>query len=372
MYLEKLAIHGIRNIQRVECALSPGINIFYGRNGSGKTSILEAVHLLSRGRSFRTRNLKTLISHNLKECTCFGLVNTGTGAGNAAIPVGVNRTDNGNFVFKVAGEQVATASRLAEALPVQLINAESFDLLNGPPAGRRGFLDWGVFHVEHNYRELWARFQRCLKHRNSLLRHAKIDALQLAVWDREFVTLSEKIAAVREKYIQQLLPVVTQTLEALGQEADYSFRFLPGWDSSESLFEQLQASLLRDQKVGFTQAGSHRADVKILCGKGMAADVLSRGQAKMLVSALKLAQGILFKELAGKQCIFLLDDLPAELDRPHRLAVGRVLMEMGVQVLVTGVEKTDLIELWNVVGDGYSRPAVFHVEHGQVSREAYQ
>ncbi|MGD9659704.1 MAG: DNA replication/repair protein RecF [Porticoccaceae bacterium] len=371
MYLEKLAIHGIRNIHQVECRLSPRINIFYGRNGSGKTSILEAVHLLSRGRSFRTRNLKNLITHNLKECTCFGLVNMGAGAAKPAVPVGVNRTENGKFVFKVAGEQVATASRLAEVLPLQLINADSFNLLEGPPSGRRSFVDWGVFHVEHNYRELWGRFQRCLKHRNSLLRHAKIDALQLSVWDREFASLSEKISSVRENYIQQLLPVVNETLKTLKQEAGgYRFDFAPGWDCSQPLFEQLQATVLRDQKMGFTQIGSHRADLKILCGKGMAADVLSRGQAKMLVSALKLAQGILFTELTGKQCIFLLDDLPSELDRPHRLVVSRVLENMGVQVFVTGVEKADLIGLWKDAEECHENPAVFHVEHGQIFREA--
>lgn len=371
MHLEKLFIQGIRNIESAEIELMPTLNIFYGRNGSGKTSVLEAVHILSRGRSFRTRALKSVITHNYRECTCFGLVAHKVNDSQSRVtPVGVTRHETGDFVFKVSGEQVNNASRLAEVLPVQLVNGESYQLLDGPPSMRRSYLDWGVFHVEHSYKEVWSRFQRCLKHRNSLLRHGKLDRLQLSIWDREYCSLSERIATARERYLEQLAPFISDVVSRLELSGDVRLHFSAGWDRQGDLAKQLEASLLRDQKAGFSHVGPHRAELKIFSGKLLAADVLSRGQGKMLVYALKLAQGMLFKEKTGKSCIYMLDDLPSELDSVHRRAVGQILHDMEVQVLVTGVEKSDLSTLWDpVLGVSGRRgvQAVFHVEQGRVT-----
>jgi DNA replication and repair protein RecF len=364
MYLEKLQVQGIRNIRDAHLTLSSGANLIFGLNGSGKTSLLEAIHILSRGRSFRTRNLATVINNDLTSCTCFGLVNSDDGH-SASIPVGVMRDSGGKFVFKVRGEHVSTASQLADVLPVQIVNSDSFELLEGSPGARRSFIDWGVFHVEHTYREIWSRFQKCLKQRNSLLRHGKIDALQLAVWDREFCSLASQIDLYRRHYLDRLIYAVVEMLSHLGLAGEFEFKYQPGWDINQDLQTQLQASLVRDQKSGHTNLGPHRADLRIQVGKQAAADILSRGQIKTLVFALKLAQGCLFEAVTGRKCIFLLDDLPAELDIYHRRAVCQQLAAMGVQVLVTGVDREDLNELW---ADSATHPAMFHVKQGVVSK----
>lgn len=367
MYLKRLLIQGIRNIHSADVALSPRINVFYGANGSGKSSILEAVHLLSRGRSFRTRSLKSLITHGQGNCTCFGNV---ADEGGRETPVGVSRSENGEFVFKVNGERVGSASSLANELPLQLVNAQSFQLLEGSPGVRRRYLDWGVFHVEHHYRELWTRFQRCLKHRNSLLRHGRIDRLQLTVWDREFCTLSQGIHTVRESYLEKLLPRVKTLLDRFGLPPEISFRYMPGWDLGQDLAEQLDDTLDRDQRQGFSQLGPHRADLRIYIDKSMAGDVLSRGQTKMLIYALKLAQGDVFQRETGHSCIYMLDDLPSELDAMHRDWIGRILLEMGVQVLVTGVYRGDMESLWCGDTAAATLPrAMFHVEQGRIVPE---
>ncbi len=364
MYLERLRVQGIRNIRDADLVLSPGANLIFGLNGSGKTSLLEAIHILSRGRSFRTRNLATVISHDVSSCTCFGQVNSGDSY-NMSIPVGVMRNADGKFVFKVNGEQVTTASQLAEVLPVQIVNSDSFELLEGSPGARRSFIDWGVFHVEHSYRDIWSRFQKCLKHRNSLLRHGKIDQLQLSVWDREFCTLASQINHSRNNYLDRLIDSVKDMLERLGLNSQFDFKYQAGWDTSQDLQAQLNAAMARDHKAGHTHLGPHRADLRILIGKQSASDILSRGQIKTLVFALKLAQGRLFEDATGRKCIFLLDDLPAELDIHRRKAVCQQLAAMGVQVLVTGVDSEDLNELW---ADSDTHPAMFHVKQGVVSR----
>jgi DNA replication and repair protein RecF len=365
MYLQHLAIHGIRNIGFAELTLSPQVNLIFGVNGSGKSSILESIYLLSRGRSFRTRHLRTLMQHNQSECTCYGLVQNKEPGGQTAI--GINRQGDGTVTIKVGGEVVNTASRLAEALPVQLINADSFDLLTGSPVARRAFLDWGVFHVEQSFRDIWSRFQRCLKQRNSLLRHDKIDRLQMAIWDREFCALSRSITVAREQYLAQLMPILNHVIGRMKLQGEYSFRFDAGWNRDVELETQLSQTFSRDRKMGFTQQGPHRADIRILCDGRQASQILSRGQSKMLVASLKLAQGQLFSNKNGDNCLFLLDDLPSELDGPHRQAIGQQLLDMGAQVFLTAVEKEDLEGLWG--GSSPLNQAMFHVEHGEVEKQ---
>lgn len=370
MHIEKLVIQGIRNLEPMECQLAPGANIFFGRNGSGKTSILEAAFILSRGRSFRTRNLRSVINHQLSECTLFALIDTGR-KGGQKVPVGVTRSAAGKFFFKVNGEQATSASQLTESLPVLLLNSESYLLLEGAPSHRRSYLDWGVFHVEQGFRPAWSRYQRGLKHRNTLLRRDRIDALQLRIWDRELNALAETITRAREEFLVKLQPEVRLVLEKLGvKEEHFELHFSPGWDRRKSLEESLAASLARDRKDGYTHMGPHRADLRIYYGDKLAVEVLSRGQAKALVIALKIAQGRIFQSLTGNRCVYLLDDLPAELDLQHRQSVAKVLMEMGVQVLVTGVDENSLTSLWQAI-EGATGPEcrVFHVEQGAVTAQ---
>lgn len=370
MHIEKLVIQGIRNLEPMECQLAPGANIFFGRNGSGKTSILEAAFILSRGRSFRTRNLRSVINHQHSECTLFAQIDTGR-EGGQKVPMGVTRSADGKFLFKINGEQATSASQLTESLPVLLLNSESYLLLEGAPSHRRSYLDWGVFHVEQGFRHAWGRYQRGLKHRNTLLRRDRIDALQLRVWDRELSALAETITRAREEFLAELEPEVRLVLEQLAvKEESYQLRFLPGWDRRKSLEESFAESLARDRKDGYTHVGPHRADLRIYCGDKLAVETLSRGQAKALVMALKIAQGRIFQSLTGNRCIYLLDDLPAELDRQHRCSVAKVLMEMGVQALITGVDKESLTSPWLAM-DGVSGPEcrVFHVEQGSVTAQ---
>lgn len=362
MFLERLAIYRVRNIQNADFELSPRINLFFGMNGSGKTSVLEAVHVLSRGRSFRSRHLKDLITRGQSESTVFGkAVDSGN---RKSTTIGVSRDLHSKFVVKIDGELAKSASQLSQVLPLQLLNAESFDLLTGPPAVRRAFLDWGVFHVEHDFRNNWSLLQRCLKQRNSLLRHVKIDPLQLSIWDNELCGLAEKVTLARRMYLEKLKPVLMDVVSYFGLEQDFSFQFYKGWKDELSLVELLKANLARDKKSGFTQAGPHRAEIRIHSDGAPAANVLSRGQTKMVVSALKLAQAKLFYQETGYNCLFLLDDLPSELDGVHRAKLGSLLYEMGVQMFLTAVDLDDLKGLW-----GNRLPEerkMFHVEQGSI------
>jgi DNA replication and repair protein RecF len=189
--LSRLQIGRIRNLSSVRLEGLKRVNLFFGRNGSGKTSLLESIHLLGMARSFRGSGPGSLITHGEPECTVFGVVTMpGSTYGR---PIGVQRRRSGDVQIRIGGRAVRTVAELAEQLPLLVINSDSFDLLTGSPAARRQFLDWGVFHVEHRFFQQWQRFQRCMKQRNNLLRHGKMAGQQLAVWTRDLAVSGNAI-----------------------------------------------------------------------------------------------------------------------------------------------------------------------------------
>ena len=362
MYLQKLDVHGLRNLRQIQLSLSPGANLLYGSNGSGKTSVLEALYLLGRGRSFRTRTLSPVINQDGDNCTVFGLLQKE----GKEIPLGVSRSRQGNFLFKVDGEPVTSASSLAEAMPLLILNSDSFHLLDGGPQFRRQFIDWGVFHVEHNYRNTWQRFRRALKQRNSLLRRDRIDEVLLGVWDAEFVSLAEQINHYREQYLADLIPRISEVLAELSPLEGIEFKHYAGWDNTKNLTDVLLADRQRDIQGKTTHHGPHRADLRVRLNKQPANDLLSRGQIKILVTAMQVAQGYLYHEKTGCQCLYLLDDLPSELDIEHRRKVGELLYRLGAQVFITGVVREDLRASWP---EDDKNIRMFHVEHGRIAQE---
>ncbi|TNF08888.1 MAG: DNA replication/repair protein RecF [Gammaproteobacteria bacterium] len=363
MPLKKLDVNGLRNLKPLQLNLSPTLNLFYGSNGSGKTSLLEAAFLLGRGRSFRNRQFQTVINTEQSECTVFGL---SAAQGGREVPLGVTRYRQGNGVFKVAGQSVNTASSLADALPILLINQDGFNLLEGSPQHRRRFLDWGVFHVEHSYQQHYQRFQRILKQRNSLLRHGRIDDNLLATWDKEFADTARLITEARETYLQRLLPVLQEVLQELSPQLQLvSFSLYLGWDEDKSLSDVLIADRTRDQQFKTTHHGPHRADLRIRHERHNASDILSRGQLKILAVAMLIAQGYLYHEKTGKHGLYLIDDLAAELDLEHRILVARLLEKLGAQVFITGVEKQVLLGLWKQAIPKEMK--LFHVEQGEIT-----
>ena len=390
MHIKQLTVQGVRNLSSQTLEVSPRINLLAGPNGSGKTSLLEAIHILGRGRSFRSRSIKAVISvaDGVDQCVVYGLLEGGSDArGNsAALALGVSRETKGGFRFKVGGELVNTASALAEVLPLVLINTESFQLLTGGPQNRRRYLDWGLFHTRSSFRDLWRKQQRVLQQRNALLkkgRGAHLDELE--EWDEQFAELSEDITALRREYLQIVEPLILDIFKRLLPVSDINFSYYQGWDGSKALKEVLKAGRDRDIMMGSSQHGPHRADVRIRFWQQNAAEVLSRGQAKALVMAMMIAQGTHYRTVNEKPSVFLIDDLPAELDRDQQQKVAELLTETDCQAFITGTDVEQLLAPWQALGwvddEASETPAsqhgreadenrmlkVFHVKHGEIS-----
>ncbi|WP_040362088.1 DNA replication/repair protein RecF [Congregibacter litoralis] len=358
--LASLHIHHLRNLREAKLGPLALHNVIYGVNGSGKTSLLEAAHILGTARSFRSGGAKSLISHGEESYVVRGERRSPTGG---SMAIGVQREKAGAISLRLAGEPSRSVSRLADELPLLLINSDSFDLLVGEPANRRRFLDWGVFHVEHELRDSRQRFQRALTQRNHLLRRAKLDPSELQVWTRDLAVHAERVSSGRERFLESLREVFEPLIAELAPEiGPVALVYRRGWDASSSYEEVLQRSLTSDQEQGFTQTGPQRADIRVTVGGYSAAETLSRGQQKLLVCALKLAQGQILASEQGN-VLYLIDDLPSELDAERCERVCRTLAAMQVQTLITCVTRSAIPASW--LGSE-SDVAMFHVKQGQV------
>ncbi|HSH47050.1 MAG TPA: DNA replication/repair protein RecF [Halomonas sp.] len=364
MPLDRLSFQGLRNLAPLELKPGPGINLFVGDNGSGKTSLLEGIHILGMGRSFRTRHLRHAIHHDADQVTLHGRL-LGEPPGKPPVPIGVRRhREASELEMRLASEKVDRLARLVEALPLQLINPDAFRLLEGPPSGRREFLDWGVFHVKHDFLSAWRRFRRALKHRNALLRHGRIEDAALDAWERELVHWGETLDLLRCEWVRLFKPVFMETLAGLINLTGLELRYTRGWDRNRGLEDVLRQSRMTDRQMGFTQQGPQRADIGIRYAKKPAVEVLSRGQQKLVVSALKLAQGRLLEQTTERSCLYLVDDLPAELDADHRRVFCRWLEQMRCQAFITSVDPGALDSDW----DAGTAVSMFHVKHGEIEQ----
>src|SRR5471032_3018684 len=207
MPLAELALENIRCIQRVELSLAPGTNLIRGPNASGKTSLLEGIYLLGRGRSFRTRNSERLIRHGEEHLRAAGRT-----MGELGQPIRVRVARDKSTVAEVAGIAVASLAELAQVFPVQVIEPGIHRLLEEGSPRRRRWLDWAVFHVEPNFIDAWQRYARALRQKNAALRTSPDLA---RAWDSELVRHGETITATRRRLLESLKPYWQEALQRL-------------------------------------------------------------------------------------------------------------------------------------------------------------
>jgi DNA replication and repair protein RecF len=326
MSLARLQVTDLRCLQRINLDLDPRFTLISGANGSGKTSLLEAIHVLGRGRSFRTARVDHLIRRGQQRFIVFGEVES---AG-LRTAIGVEG-ETGRLRAQVSGTPVTTLAELSLALPVQVIDPEVHKLIEDGPVYRRRFLDWGVFHVEHSFLLHWRRYRQVLKQRNAALRTGQSREL-ISLWDEDLTRSGEAIDAARRRYLEGLRAEAAALVRGM-LDRSLELGYQRGWGSGMTLREALEAGLPLDCERGTTGVGPHRADLRVKVDGQLAKDHVSRGQQKLLAAALLIAQIKLFPTQSHGQPSLLLDDPSAELDT---LSLAKLLEHLagGAQQLV--------------------------------------
>jgi len=337
--IKTLTITNFRNIKQAQLSFSDGLNLIIGDNAAGKTALIEAIWVLSSGRSFRTAKPSHLINSAQTEFTLFAELTQSE----QHYKVGMARSID-KSKCKINGEIAPSQAEMASRLPVQLLTPESHRLLEDGPKARRQFLDWGCFHYSSEFIQHWRGYQRALKQRNNALKK-HLPQSQTQLWDNQIIELALKIDAIRSSYIQQLTPFVVEFCAALMPEMveTVELGYRAGWPKASESFAKLFAeNYSKDAKQGFTQYGCHRADLRFKFAGTEAMLKLSRGQQKLFVCALLLAQASLFELKSNEQVIMLIDDLPAELDEKHRLTLLKLLNGLNIQHIIS-TTSADLI-----------------------------
>ncbi len=356
MSLSRLEIAGIRNIRHASLTLNPGLNLIFGQNGSGKTSILESIYFLGSARTFRNSSTRPLITIGLEECVVRGTLVSGEGEHQ----VGVQRNRSGSREIRIDSDDVRRASDLASLLPILVLGSDTVDLLLGPPGLRRRFLNWGLFHVEPTFSQVWEEANRCLKQRNEVLRTGGSDG-ELETWTRELVRYAERLDESRTRYMQSYEGIFQEHCEQLTDLSGITCQYYRGWGSDGTLMNFFEKDGAIDRKKGYTQRGFQRADVRIRVDGEEAINVCSRGELKVISWAMAMSQGALYSRGADKSLVYLVDDMAAELDDRHRRRICDHLVSTGRQIVATGIEQDSLVASWRT-----GEQKLFHVEHGKV------
>ena len=352
MHLNRVRIERLRNIKNIEIPSLAPLNIIHGANGSGKSSVIEAIHLLATGRSFRTVNPKHYIQYHSADALIY--------AESKKNRLGLHKLADNQSTVRLNGESV-NQSEIARILPVQLINPENMDLLESGSKPRRQLLDWLMFHVEHEFHGLWLRYQRALKQRNALLKTAS-SATELLVWEQEMAVTGEHIHKIRERVLVEWNQFFNEIIEELLPSQSVSIDYISGFNIECGLLQALVDSRARDKERGHSLHGIHRADLRFKTEFGMADQTLSRGQKKLLIIALKLSQ---IKMLYAKGCasVVLLDDMTAELDTTAQARLIALLTALDSQIFMTTVDLNAVLLALKKVA---VQMTLFHLKDGAI------
>lgn len=350
MGLRSLQLSQFRCFETAELEPAPGINLITGRNASGKTSLLEAIFLLGRGRSFRSGRREAMIREGAARLRAVARLD-----GDQVLGMEVDRD---GWTARAGGQAVGQLSQLSDWLAVQVMDPEVHRLVQEGPGERRRYLDWATFHVKPGFLEAWRNYQRALRQRNAALKSGEPDA-SLVLWERALATEGAALDSFRREAVEQLREPVAQVAGVL-LSAEVSMEYRPGQPAGQDLAEALAAQRSRDRKAGTTQLGPHRADLQLRIDEHRARGWVSRGQQKLLAAAMVLGQARLLAPSWGRRGVLLVDDPAAELDRGRAEALLSVVAAMPCQVFITALDAEPL--------PGLDPARKFHVEQGQVVR----
>lgn len=328
--MERLEVRDLRNIREAAITLEPGLNVFVGRNAQGKTSLLEAVALLARGRSFRTERVQQLIRQDAPFARTRGIA-----AGERRRPVALEvEVRPEGRTLHVDGGQVTPAAYQGR-LDAVVYSTDRLRIVRGPMKERRTFLDRGASSLWPAYRRTLRDYEQVVRQRNACLERGGRDQ---DAWDERLIELGAGLRHRRAGYAERLRAALREGYSPQGEQYDIA---LPAEamaadeaDQQRQLREEMVRRRRDEQRARRSLAGPHRDPVRLNIDGMDAAEHASSGQARSLLLALALAALAVHRDERGDTAVALLDDLDSELDEPRAAQLCREVAERG-QALVT-------------------------------------
>lgn len=327
--LTQLHVERFRYFDAIDLEPGDGINLVSGPNGSGKTSLLEAVHTLSLGRSFRGSQPTELIRRGGEDLLVRAVIRE-TASESREHRLALQR-DRKELTLRLDGENASRQSELARLLPVLALHPQSDDVVLGSPEHRRRFIDRIGFYAHPDFFDRHRAFLRALRQRNALLKQGQ----HQSSWDQLFLRTAERLETARREVLDGLIERIGALAPTLFPQPAVSLEYLPGYRREADLVTALEQGALREREMQTSLFGPHRADLRIRIDAMEARHVASRGQIKMLVALLHLAGLELMREARGEPAVILFDDLASELDRDNRRRVLDFLSGSGHQAFVS-------------------------------------
>jgi DNA replication and repair protein RecF len=348
MLFDFLKVNNVRNISNVHITPSAGLNLVVGPNASGKTALLEAIHLLARARSFRTPRIKEVIQRGQETLQVSAQISKkkiGT------VATGIEKS-YGTTVIRFAGEPLKTVSEQANNIPLIIITPDSHNLVTGSPNDRRHWLDWAMFHVEPSYITVWRKYQKALRNRNNLLKYGK-KGQEIVSWESGMLTAANALNELRGNFIKVLQYQLAITVQG-SFSIPPTLKFSEGCPDNLKFEDYLEKDREKDRQLGYTRYGPHRADVLFLTENSLITQSFSRGQIKKYIVALLVAQALSYESINEEKPVFLIDDYAAELDVDGQEQLLDLLRRYGGQTFLTSTEAEEELK----------GASMFHVERG--------
>lgn len=355
--IQSLRIQNFRNLSAVDISNLAKINFFWGNNGSGKTSLLEAIYFAGTGRSFRGTQLPLVIQWG-EDRLCIGAT---VYTKQSSVKLSIQRDQSGSRNIQWDGKKLVSMAPIAQELPLQFVSTLSYRFFTDGPKVRRQFFDWAVFHVKPHIYQNWKEWQQLLAQRNAALKQRRSRS-EVQAWDKPLCELANLIDEQRLELVECLTPILNQHLELLSASFHCKLVYERGWNTGHKLQVALQQRIDHDYQLGYTSVGPQRADFQLMVGTIPGVNVLSQGQQKLAMYAMHLTQGYFLQQETGRTPIYLIDDMASELDPKTQQAVlGHLTQNLSAQLFLTGTTES-LFSDW--LSD---HSPIFHVCGGNIT-----
>lgn len=337
MYLSSIKLFQFRNVKEEELTFSPGVNLIHGRNGQGKTNIIEAIHILSATKSFRTTKARELSAWGSSETGIHGTVKSEYDQQTLGVII-----EKGKKQFLVDGKEISAVQFVGRLLCVTF-SPNDIELIKGAPQLRRQFLDKHCVDLSPGLLQYIMHYNRALKSKLHILKSGTATNQSLDAWDRVLADAARMIIKARRQFINDLQSVLQSTYNQFASvDGEVKIELKESFEGedvqSENIYQQFVLARSKDIATSSVSVGPHKDDFEVTINQRSSRNFASQGQSKSLALALKLSALKLLEHARGQRAIFLLDDVDSELDEERLKKLYRMIQQGERQVLITGTE----------------------------------